>query len=86
MFATAGSAQKCAAVEKLGATAINYREEDFAAVIAAATMRRGVDVVLDMVGAPYTERNLRCLAREWHGWCRWPSCKAARCKISICCR
>ncbi len=65
VFATAGSAEKCAAVEKLGATAINYREEDFAAVIAAATLKRGVDVVLDMVGAPYTERNLRSLA--WQG-------------------
>jgi NADPH:quinone reductase len=65
VFATAGSAQKCAVVEKLGATAINYREEDFAAVIAAATANRGVDVVLDMVGAPYTERNLRSLA--WQG-------------------
>jgi NADPH:quinone reductase len=65
VFATAGSAQKCAVVEKLGATAINYREEDFAAAIAAATANRGVDVVLDMVGAPYTERNLRSLA--WQG-------------------
>ncbi len=64
VFATAGSAEKCAAVEKLGATAINYREQDFAAVIAAATEGRGVDVVLDMVGAPYTERNLRSLARQ----------------------
>lgn len=65
VFATAGSAQKCAVVEKLGATAINYREEDFAVAIAAATANRGVDVVLDMVGAPYTERNLRSLA--WQG-------------------
>jgi NADPH2:quinone reductase len=64
VFATAGSAEKCAAVEKLGATSINYREQDFAAIIAAATEGRGVDVVLDMVGAPYTERNLRCLARQ----------------------
>jgi NADPH2:quinone reductase len=64
VFATAGSAEKCAFVETLGATAINYRTEDFAAVIAAATETRGVDVVLDMVGAPYTERNLRALARQ----------------------
>ena len=63
VFATAGSAQKCAAVEKLGAMAINYHEADFAAVIADATLKNGVDVVLDMVGAPYTERNLRSLAR-----------------------
>ncbi len=64
VFATAGSAAKCAAVEKLGAAAINYREADFALEIAAATQKRGVDVVLDMVGAPYTERNLKCLARD----------------------
>jgi NADPH2:quinone reductase len=63
VFATAGSARKCAGITQLGATAINYREEDFAAVIEAATEGRGVDVVLDMVGAPYTERNLRSLAR-----------------------
>jgi NADPH2:quinone reductase len=62
VFATAGSAHKCAVVEQLGATAINYREQDFAAVIASATLKRGVDVVLDMVGAPYIERNLRSLA------------------------
>ncbi len=64
VFATAGSAAKCAAVAALGATAINYRDEDFVAVLAAATENRGVDVVLDMVGAPYTARNLKCLARD----------------------
>ena len=63
MFATVGSAAKCAAVERLGAVAINYREVDFAEAIAAATGGRGVDVVLDMVGAPYVERNIKCLAR-----------------------
>lgn len=63
VFATAGSAAKCAAVERLGATAINYKEANFAEVVAAATEKRGVDVVLDMVGAPYTERNIRSLAR-----------------------
>ncbi|HQT45925.1 MAG: NAD(P)H-quinone oxidoreductase [Acidocella sp. 20-63-7] len=62
VFATAGTVAKCLAVERLGATAINYREEDFAEVIAAATDKRGVDVVLDIVGAPYAERNLRSLA------------------------
>jgi len=64
VFATAGSAEKCAAIEKLGATGINYKETDFYEVIAAATKKAGVDVVLDMVGAPYTARNLRCLARD----------------------
>ncbi len=64
VFATAGSAAKCAAIERLGASAINYREADFAESIATATGKRGVDVVLDMVGAPYTARNLKCLARD----------------------
>ena len=64
-YATAGSDEKCAACEKLGAAhAINYRTADFANEIARLTDRRGVDVVLDMVGAPYTARNLRCLARD----------------------
>jgi NADPH2:quinone reductase len=64
-YATAGSDEKCAACEKLGAAhAINYRTADFADEIARLTDKRGVDVVLDMVGAPYTARNLRCLARD----------------------
>jgi NADPH2:quinone reductase len=63
VFATAGSAEKCAAVERLGAHAINYKEADFAEVIAKATAKQGVDVVLDMVGAPYTVRNIKALAR-----------------------
>ena len=63
VFATAGSAEKCAAVERLGAHAINYKEADFAEVIAQATAKQGVDVVLDMVGAPYTVRNIKSLAR-----------------------
>jgi len=62
VFATAGSAKKCAAIESLGATAINYKEADFAEAIAAATDKRGVDVILDMVGAPYFERNIKSLA------------------------
>jgi NADPH2:quinone reductase len=64
-YATAGSAEKLAACLKLGATAaINYREEDFLDAIRRLTDKRGVDVVLDMVGAPYFARNLRCLALE----------------------
>jgi NADPH2:quinone reductase len=63
VFATAGSVVKCAAVERLGAVAINYKHADFAEVIAAATGGRGVDVVMDMVGAPYVERNIKSLAR-----------------------
>jgi putative PIG3 family NAD(P)H quinone oxidoreductase len=65
VFATAGSAEKCAACEQLGAErAINYREEDFVAVIRDRTGGRGVDVVLDMVGAAYFARNLEALAVE----------------------
>ena len=62
VFATAGSAEKCAAIERFGAVAINYKQADFAAEIAQATAKRGVDVVLDMVGAPYTVRNVASLA------------------------
>jgi putative PIG3 family NAD(P)H quinone oxidoreductase len=65
VFATAGSAEKCAACVKLGATAaINYRTEDFAERIKAITANRGVDVVLDIVGGSYLSRNLACLARD----------------------
>ena len=62
VFATAGSDEKCAFVERYGATAINYKTHDFQQVIAEATARYGVDVVLDMVGAPYTQRNIKSLA------------------------
>ena len=62
-YATAGSAEKCAACEKLGAKrAINYREEDFVAVIKDATNGEGVNVILDMVGGEYVQRNFEALA------------------------
>ncbi|MCU1381900.1 MAG: NAD(P)H-quinone oxidoreductase [Acidobacteria bacterium] len=65
VFATAGSAEKCAACERLGADhAVNYREADFVAVIRDLTGGRGVDVVLDMVGGDYFARNLDVLAVE----------------------
>jgi NADPH2:quinone reductase len=65
VYATAGSDAKVAACEKLGATAgINYRSEDFFDAIKRLTDGRGVDVVLDMVGAPYFLRNLRCLKMD----------------------
>ncbi len=65
VFATAGSAEKCAACETLGAErAINYREEDFVAVTKAATGGRGIDVILDMVGGDYLARDVRALAIE----------------------
>jgi putative PIG3 family NAD(P)H quinone oxidoreductase len=63
VFVTAGTAEKCDACRELGADlAINYREEDFVAAVAAATGGRGVDLVLDMVGADYVERSLQALA------------------------
>jgi NADPH:quinone reductase len=63
VFATAGSAEKCQACEKLGADrAINYREADFVAVIQDETGGRGVDVVLDMVGGDYVARSLKIMA------------------------
>ena len=65
VFATAGSAEKCAACERLGADrAINYRSEDFVAVVKDATGGRGVNVILDMVGGEYVDRELKCLADD----------------------
>jgi len=65
VLATAGSAEKCAACLRLGATrAVNYRTEDFVREVADATGGRGVDVVLDMVGGDYFPRNLETLAVE----------------------
>lgn len=65
VYATAGSAEKCAACVALGAhRAINYREADFLEVIREATAGRGVDVILDMVGASYAARNLSALAED----------------------
>jgi NADPH2:quinone reductase len=62
VFATAGSDEKCAACERLGATAINYRTTDFVQIIRDATASRGVDVILDMVGGQYLQRNIDSLA------------------------
>lgn len=62
VFATAGSAEKCAACEDLGAErAINYREEDFTEVMRGLG---GADLVLDMVGGPYIAKNLSALADD----------------------
>ena len=59
VFATAGTPEKCAACEKLGAErAINYRDEDFKAILKEAG---GADVVLDMVGGDYIPRNVSVL-------------------------
>jgi NADPH2:quinone reductase len=65
VFATAGTAEKCAACVRLGADrAINYRTEDFAAVIKAETGGRGVDVILDMIGGDYLARETAALAED----------------------
>lgn len=65
MYATAGSDDKCRACVAHGAVAaFNYRAVDFATELEAATGGRGVNVILDMVGAPYFDRNIRSLARE----------------------
>ncbi|MEX2271524.1 MAG: NAD(P)H-quinone oxidoreductase [Vicinamibacterales bacterium] len=65
VFTTAGSDDRCAALEKLGALkAINYRTEDFSEHIKDLTNGRGVDVILDIVGGPYIGRNIASLARD----------------------
>ncbi|WP_104020369.1 NAD(P)H-quinone oxidoreductase [Roseovarius nitratireducens] len=62
VFATAGSAEKCAVCERLGAErAINYREEDFVEVLRA---EGGADLILDMVGGDYLPRNVKALADD----------------------
>ncbi len=65
VFTTAGDPKKTALCEELGATrAINYREEDFVAVVKQETSGKGVDVILDMVGGDYIQRNIDTLARD----------------------
>jgi putative PIG3 family NAD(P)H quinone oxidoreductase len=65
VFTTAGSADKCAACEKLGAHhPINYREADFVAVTKEMTEGKGIDVILDMVGGDYVERNYEAAAMD----------------------
>ncbi|HUK58900.1 MAG TPA: NAD(P)H-quinone oxidoreductase [Stellaceae bacterium] len=65
IFATAGSRDKCHACERLGATrGIDYKREDFVKVVKDATGGRGVDVVLDMVGGDYIQRDFSALAPD----------------------
>lgn len=65
VFATAGTDEKCAACERLGAErALNYRTTDFVAALMSLTDGNGIDVILDMVGAPYFARNIELLALE----------------------
>lgn len=65
VITTAGSDEKVAACKKLGADhAINYKTQDWAARVKEITQGKGVQVILDMVGGPYIEQNLRSLALE----------------------
>ncbi len=64
VFCTVGSQEKALACLKAGAhAAINYREEDFVVRVAELTNKQGVNMVLDMVGGDYTDRNLKCLGQ-----------------------
>jgi putative PIG3 family NAD(P)H quinone oxidoreductase len=65
VFATAGSAEKCRACERLGAErAIDYKTEDFVEVVKSLTGAKGVDLILDMVGGDYVARNIAAAAVE----------------------
>jgi putative PIG3 family NAD(P)H quinone oxidoreductase len=65
VITTAGSPEKVAFCRRLGAeVAIDYTQQDFVEVVADATDGRGADVVLDIVGGDYLERNIHALARE----------------------
>ena len=65
VFATAGTAEKCAFCRTLGADhVIDYRTEDFVAVVREATAKAGVNLILAMVGGAYLARNIACLATE----------------------
>lgn len=65
VFVTEGSPEKCEACLKLGAeAAFNFRETDFAEEIKKIVGDKGVDVILDIVGTPNTQRNLDCLAMD----------------------
>ena len=65
VITTAGSPEKCEACRKLGAdVAVNYKSEDFVAATKAATDGKGADVILDMVGGDYIERNYEAAAVE----------------------
>ncbi len=65
VYTTVGNADKIAAVKKLGAdVAINYREQDWAQEVFEHTGKKGVNLILDMVGGPYIEKNLKSLAMD----------------------
>jgi putative PIG3 family NAD(P)H quinone oxidoreductase len=64
VYATAGSVEKCAALASLGAKPINYRQQDFVAVIKELTGGQGANVILDMVGGDYIQRNFSAAAKD----------------------
>ena len=65
VFATAGTDEKCWACEALGAEiVVNYRTADYLEVLSAATDKKGVDVILDMVGGDYIGRNIKLAAMD----------------------
>ncbi|WP_246088602.1 NAD(P)H-quinone oxidoreductase [Phreatobacter stygius] len=65
VLTTAGSDDKCAAAKALGADhAINYRSQDFVQAVSEITAKKGVNLILDMVGGDYVERNLNCVAAD----------------------
>jgi len=64
VFSTAGSTLKCQTIEALGSVAINYREQDFAEEIKRYTHGQGVNVILDIVGDEYIQKNISAAAKE----------------------
>ncbi len=65
VITTAGSDDKCAAAKALGADhAINYRTQDYGAEVMAITGKRGANLILDMVGGDYVQKNLDCVAAD----------------------
>ena len=65
VYTTVGNKEKAEFCKSTGAdAAINYREQDFVAEVAQLTNKKGVDLILDMVGGPYIEKNLKSLALE----------------------
>lgn len=65
VYTTAGSAEKCAACETLGAKqAVNYKQEDYVEVLKAASDGHGMDVILDMVGGDYVQRDIKLAAAD----------------------
>lgn len=65
VYTTAGTDDKCRAAEKLGAIrAVNYNTEDFAAVMLKETKEKGIDLILDIVGASYLKQHLNILAPD----------------------